>query len=153
MKTGIFIDEQMTARKLLESFAASLTDQYGKNYYRLEATMEQVGEETFVVHFDNDEDVPEYLTGVRKEFLANKHFSKENLPVSEPGKDFLGAKLTIEQLPPGTRVVLTDGNEYTVTKKKWDGVFVNVDPAIEGGLKFHQADIANIRLIEEKSQL
>jgi hypothetical protein len=143
MKTGIFIDEHMTARKLLESLASSLTDQYGKNYYRLEATMEQVGEETFVVHFDNEEDVPEYLTAVRTEFLANKHLRN----LSEPGKDFMGASLLLQHLLPGTRVVCSDDKEYIIAEGTWDGKFVRVDPAEEGGLAFYKADIELIRLI------
>ena len=145
MKTGIFIDEKMTARMLLESLASSLTDQYGKNYYRLEATMEQVGEETFVVHFDNDEDVPEYLTGVRTEFIANKRFGKGT--ISEPGKDFLGIKLTTESLIPGTRVVLSDDKEYIVVEGESDGVFVRVETTGSAGLDFYKADINLIRLI------
>ena len=147
MKTGIFIDEQMTARKLLESLAASLTDQYGKYYYRLEAVLEQVGEETFVVHFDTDTDVPEYLKAVRVEFVKTKKPKKENL--SEPGKDFKGTRLMRDHLPPGTRVVLDDGKEYRVAKGEWDGVFVPVDPIKEGGIFYHKADIELVRLIEE----
>ncbi len=144
MKTGIFIDESMTAHKLLKSLGTYVVDQYGKYYYRLEATLEQVGEETFVVHFDNDEDVPEYLTAVRTEFIRNKH--KSNL--SEPGKDFMGEKLTMEHLPPGTRVVLSNGDEYSVDEGALDSVFVPVSPIKEGGIVFYKADIELVRLIK-----
>lgn len=150
MKTGIFIDESMTARMLLESLAASLSDQYGKNYYRLEATLEQVGDETFVVHFDNSEDVPEYLTAVRTEFIANKHFNKATL--SEPGRDWKGNQLTKQDLPPGTRVVLSDGKEYSVAEGGWDGRFVCVDPVEEGGMAYFKADIELIRLVGEEGK-
>lgn len=72
MKTGIFIDEQRKTREVLTSLGTELVDQFGKIYYRLDAILEQVGTDTFIVHFDNDIDVPEYLIAVRGEFIQDK---------------------------------------------------------------------------------
>ena len=77
MKTGIFIDEGRKAREVFESLGSEVVDQYGKIYYRLDAVLEQVGEDTFVVHFDNDTDLPEYMVAVRAEFIKMRNFGKE----------------------------------------------------------------------------
>ena len=147
MKPKILIDQKMTALGLLETLGTVVESQ-GKTYYRMDAILEQVGEETFVVHFDNDRDDPLYLTDIRKDFIQSRR------GLSEMGKNFLGEKLTIEQLTSGTPVVLIDGKDYHVGDviKEWDGVFVPVVPIISDGLNFYRADILQIRLIEKEGE-
>lgn len=67
MKAGINLNN-MKALDLFESLGTILTDYYGKEYSRLPLLIEKIGEDTFVVHMDNDKDVPEYLAAVRRDF-------------------------------------------------------------------------------------
>lgn len=83
MKTGIFINEESKTREVFESLGAVVVDQYGKNYYRMDLILEQVGEDTFVVHFDNDTDLPEYMVAIRAEFIKAKNFGKSGLTDQE----------------------------------------------------------------------
>jgi len=67
MKQGFNLNN-MKAIDLLESLGSVVTDHYGKEYFRLPIIIERIGEDTFVLHHDNDDDVPEYLAAVRRDF-------------------------------------------------------------------------------------
>lgn len=86
MKQGINLNN-MKGLELLESLGAIVTDAYEKEYYRLPLVLERIGEDTFVVHYDNDEDVPEYLAAVRRDF---------NSLEGKPGR-FKAIDITIKQ--------------------------------------------------------
>ena len=144
MKQKVFINEKMTAMELLEGLGTEVTDAEGKIYIRMDAILEQVGKETFVVHYDHDEDVPKYLIKIKEDFVL----PRRNL--SEHGKNFLGEPLTKQHLPPGTRVMLRDDEIYRVDDKEWDGVWVPVTPFRLEGIFFHKADIELVRLVGGK---
>ena len=67
MKAGINLNE-MKSLDLFESLGTIVFDHYHKEYFQLPLILERIGEDTFVVHMDNDEDVPEYLAAVRRDF-------------------------------------------------------------------------------------
>ena len=77
----------MKAMDLLESLGSVVTDHYHKEYFRLPLVIERIGEDAFVIHYDNDEDVPEYLAAVRRDF---------NSLEGKPGR-FKAMDITIKQ--------------------------------------------------------
>ena len=86
MKQGTNLD-RMNALELFESMGSIVQDSYGKEYFRLPAILERIGDDTYVLHYDNDEDVPEYLAAVRRDF---------NSLDGKPGR-FKAIDITIKQ--------------------------------------------------------
>jgi uncharacterized protein YfaA (DUF2138 family) len=86
MKQGINLNE-LKALDLFESLGSVVIDEFQKEYFRLPLVIERIGEDTFVVHYDNDEDVPEYLAAVRRLF---------NTLEGKPGR-FRAMDITIKQ--------------------------------------------------------